>query len=106
MASGSADGAAGGLAGLGALEAVVRQRQKERPPGSYTTRLFEAGLARILQKVGEEAVEAVVAGGHQSRQRLVEEVADLLYHLTVLLVARDVSWQDVGRELGRRAGAR
>lgn len=106
MASGSADGAPGGLAGLGALEAVVRQRQKERPPGSYTTRLFEAGLARILQKVGEEAVEAVVAGGHQSRQRLVEEVADLLYHLTVLLVARDVSWQDVGRELGRRAGAR
>ncbi|QBS37527.1 MULTISPECIES: phosphoribosyl-AMP cyclohydrolase [Thermaerobacter] len=105
MASGSADGAPGGLAGLGALEAVVRQRQKERPPGSYTTRLFEAGLARILQKVGEEAVEAVVAGGHQSRQRLVEEVADLLYHLTVLLVARDVSWQDVGRELGRRAGA-
>ncbi|ADU50711.1 phosphoribosyl-ATP diphosphatase [Thermaerobacter marianensis DSM 12885] len=93
-----------GLGELSRLEAVVRRRQQERPAGSYTTRLFEAGLPRILQKVGEEAVETVVAAGHQEQQRVVEEAADLLYHLTVLLVARDVSWQDVAGELRRRAG--
>ncbi|HEY8551991.1 MAG TPA: bifunctional phosphoribosyl-AMP cyclohydrolase/phosphoribosyl-ATP diphosphatase HisIE [Thermaerobacter sp.] len=99
------DAAPDGIAWLGELEAVVRRRQRERPAGSYTTRLFAAGLPHILQKVGEEAVETVVAGGHQSRRRLIEEAADLLYHLTVLLVARDVGWQEVGRELRRRAGA-
>lgn len=85
------------------LEALIRDRRRRRPAGSYTTALFEAGLPRILQKVGEEAVETVVAGGHQEPARLVEEAADLVYHLTVLLVARDVSWNDVMAELSRRS---
>ncbi len=91
---------------LSRLEAVIRERVRERPAGSYTTQLLEAGLPRILQKVGEEAVETVVAGGHQDGHRLVEEAADLLYHLTVLLVVRDVGWDAVAAELGRRASAR
>lgn len=91
------------LAFLSRLEAVIRARRRERPAGSYTTALFAAGLPRILQKVGEEAVETVVAGGHQEPCRLVEETADLIYHLTVLLVARDVGWSDVMAELRRRA---
>ncbi|GAB6876319.1 hypothetical protein JCM13210_10450 [Thermaerobacter litoralis] len=94
-----------GLAFLSRLEAVIRSRWRERPAGSYTTALFAAGLPRILQKVGEEAVETVVAGGHQGPDRLVEETADLVYHLTVLLVAREVGWADVVAELRRRASA-
>ena len=90
------------LAFLASLETLVRDRQRERPDGSYTASLFAQGLPRILQKVGEEAVETVVAGGHQESRRLVEEAADLVYHLTVLLVARDVSWNDVIAELRRR----
>ncbi|WP_243149824.1 bifunctional phosphoribosyl-AMP cyclohydrolase/phosphoribosyl-ATP diphosphatase HisIE [Thermaerobacter sp. PB12/4term] len=91
---------------LSRLEAVIRERVRERPAGSYTTQLLEAGLPRILQKVGEEAVETVVAGGHQDGHRLVEEAADLLYHLTVLLVVRNAGWDAVAAELGRRAAAR
>ena len=94
-----------GLAFLSRLEAVIRSRWRDRPAGSYTTALFAAGLPRILQKVGEEAVETVVAGGHQGPDRLVEEAADLVYHLTVLLVAREVGWADVVAELRRRASA-
>lgn len=93
------------LAFLARLEALIRARREERPAGSYTTALFEAGLPRILQKVGEEAVETIVAGGHQEPARLVEEAADLIYHLTVLLVERDLGWKDVTAELSRRARA-
>ncbi|HEY8394018.1 MAG TPA: phosphoribosyl-ATP diphosphatase, partial [Thermaerobacter sp.] len=88
---------------LARLEAMIRDRRRRRPAGSYTTALFAAGLPRILQKVGEEAVETVVAGGQQEPARLVEEAADLVYHLTVLLVALDVSWNDVMAELRRRS---
>lgn len=104
------DAAQGGEAGvphfLERLEAVIADRRRQPPAGSYTAALFEAGLPRILQKVGEEAVETVVAGGHQEPGRLVEEVADLVYHVTVLLVARDLRWADVAAELQRRAGRR
>lgn len=87
---------------LARLEAVVRERKANPRPGSYTCELYDAGLPRILKKVGEEAVEVVVAAQSEGDERLVSELADLAYHSLVLLVARGLSWDDVEAELARR----
>ena len=79
---------------LSQLDALVAQRAVERPAGSYTTRLFEAGVRRIAQKVGEEGVETALAGVAQDDDALLGEAADLLFHLTVLLRARGRSLDD------------
>ncbi len=84
------------------LEQIIDQRYRERPEGSYTTKLFEKGTAAIAQKVGEEAVEAVVASLAQDKKRLTEETADLLYHLLVLLREREISLQEVLTALQQR----
>jgi phosphoribosyl-ATP pyrophosphohydrolase/phosphoribosyl-AMP cyclohydrolase len=76
---------------LSDLEALVAQRDRERPVDSYTTRLFDAGVRRIAQKVGEEGVETALAAVAQDETALLGESADLLYHLTVLLRARGLS---------------
>jgi phosphoribosyl-ATP pyrophosphohydrolase/phosphoribosyl-AMP cyclohydrolase len=89
---------------LAGLDALVAQRALRRPPGSYTTRLLEAGVHAIAQKVGEEGVETALAGVAQDDAALCGEAADLVYHLLVLLRARGLSWADVGAELARRAG--
>jgi len=94
--------AAGGV--LAHLEAVIQDRKANPRPGSYTCQLFEAGLPRMAQKVGEEAVEAIVAAQSEGDERLVSEMADLVYHSLVLLAARDLSWADVEAELARRFG--
>ncbi len=86
------------------LEAVIRDRRANPRPGSYTRQLLEGGLPRIAKKVGEEAVEVVVAAQSEGDERLVGEVADLAYHALVLLAARDLSWADVEAELARRFG--
>jgi phosphoribosyl-ATP pyrophosphohydrolase len=83
---------------------VVCNQQANPKPGSYTCTLFEKGLPRIAQKVGEEAVETVVAALAQDDVRLVSEMAALIYHATVLLVQRGLSWQDVEAELAERFG--
>lgn len=77
------------------LQALVSQRDTERPPGSYTTKLFEAGVRAIAQKVGEEGVETALAAVAQSDAELSGEAADLLYHLLVLLQARGLTLEDV-----------
>lgn len=87
---------------LDELEGVIRDRQLNAPAGSYTASLFAAGPDRIAQKFGEEAIELLIAAQSQTRERLIEESADLAYHLTVLLVSKGVSWQDVAAELTRR----
>ena len=87
---------------LDELEGVIRDRQLNAPAGSYTASLFAAGPDRIAQKFGEEAIELLIAAQSQTRERLIEESADLAYHLTVLLVSKGVSWQDVAAELARR----
>lgn len=87
---------------LAELDALVAQRERERPAGSYTTRLFEAGVRRIAQKVGEEGVEAALAAVAQDEAALLGESADLLFHLTVLLRARGLSLQDAIAELQDR----
>jgi phosphoribosyl-ATP pyrophosphohydrolase/phosphoribosyl-AMP cyclohydrolase len=88
---------------LQALYAVIEGRKETRPEGSYTTYLFNAGLDKILKKVGEEATETVIAAKNDDG-RLPAETADLIYHLLVLLVEQGVSLEDVGDELKRRRG--
>ncbi len=87
---------------LDALIATIADRKAHPTPDSYTASLFAAGTGKIAQKVGEEAVEVVVAALDQSDERLISEMADLLYHTLVLLAHRDVSWEDVEAELARR----
>jgi len=87
---------------FGRLENTIRDRRQHRPEGSYTAKLFQQGTGRIAQKVGEEAIETVVAALQQDREALKEESADLLYHLIVLLEDRGVSLADVAGVLKRR----
>lgn len=79
---------------LSDLDALVAERERDRPADSYTTRLFEGGVRRIAQKVGEEGVETALAAVAQDDAALLGESADLLFHLTVLLRARGLSLQD------------
>jgi phosphoribosyl-ATP pyrophosphohydrolase/phosphoribosyl-AMP cyclohydrolase len=79
-----------GLAFLSLLEETVAQRDRERPAGSYTTKLLEAGVRRIAQKVGEEGVETALAAASGDDAELLNESADLVYHLVVLLRSREL----------------
>ncbi len=87
---------------LGTLDALVARRERERPPGSYTTTLFEEGVRKIAQKVGEEGVETALAGVVLDDAELLGESADLLFHLLVLLRARGLSLDDAVRVLEQR----
>lgn len=87
---------------LNQLEDIIDSRQKEMPEGSYTTRLFKKGIKKIAQKVGEEATEVVIDAVTDNKERLLEETADLMYHLLVLLKAHDLSLNDVVRVLEKR----
>jgi len=87
---------------LGELERVIRDRKLRRPEGSYTARLFERGRNRILQKVGEEATETVVAAMSGDRSETIKEASDLLFHLLVALVELDIPLEDVATELQSR----
>jgi len=87
---------------LDQLYQVILDRKRTAPAGSYTARLFESGLQEISKKVGEESVEVIVAALGQSDERLVSEVADLIYHTLVLLAARGVSLTQVEAELEKR----
>ncbi len=84
------------------LYATIASRKTNPPPGSYTAQLFEKGLVEISKKVGEEAIEVIVATLGQDEARVVSESADLVYHLLVLLAARGVEWRAVEAELERR----
>jgi phosphoribosyl-ATP pyrophosphohydrolase/phosphoribosyl-AMP cyclohydrolase len=84
------------------LYQVIQDRRQNPIPGSYTASLFGAGLPKIAQKVGEEAAEVLVAALAQEDQRLVEEAADLAYHLLVLLAARGITPASITAELARR----
>lgn len=84
------------------LDALVAERERTRPEGSYTTRLFESGLRRIAQKVGEEAVETSLAAVVEGDETLLGEAADLIYHLIVLLRARGLSIGDAMQALENR----
>jgi phosphoribosyl-ATP pyrophosphohydrolase len=81
---------------------VIEGRKTNPPEGSYTAKLFAAGEVEVLKKIGEEAVEVVVAASKQSEDRIIYEMADLIYHNLVLLSMRNLSWKDVEDELARR----
>jgi phosphoribosyl-AMP cyclohydrolase / phosphoribosyl-ATP pyrophosphohydrolase len=100
------EAAAGGDPGghpLTRLDRTIAARHAERPAGSYTAGLFDLGVPKISQKVGEEAVEVVVAANTEDEGRLASEAADLLYHLLVLLRARGVPLDTVWAELESRS---
>ena len=77
------------------LEQLIRERKEHLPENSYTAKLFKSGLDRILRKVGEESGEVIIAAKNADRQEFKGEVADLIYHLMVLLREKDMSWQEV-----------
>lgn len=81
---------------------LILSRKTDPPPNSYTAKLFAAGDVEIAKKVGEEAIEVIVASYKESDARLASESADLIYHLLVLLAARNVEWSAVEQELEQR----
>ena len=87
---------------LNELFALIEDRKAHPAEGSYTNRLLSEGEDKILKKIGEEAIEVIVAAKGQGDQRVVEETADLLYHVLVLLAARGQSLADVEAELRLR----
>ncbi|MGC3980525.1 MAG: bifunctional phosphoribosyl-AMP cyclohydrolase/phosphoribosyl-ATP diphosphatase HisIE [Steroidobacteraceae bacterium] len=91
---------------LSKLEAVIAQRIAEKPEGSYTARIWERGITRMAQKVGEEGVEVALAAATQDDAHLISESADLLYHLALLLKGRNLSLTDAVRELEQRHAAK
>jgi phosphoribosyl-ATP pyrophosphohydrolase/phosphoribosyl-AMP cyclohydrolase len=87
---------------LAELDALVASRHDERPDGSYTTKLFEGGIRRMAQKVGEEGVEAALAAVAEDDDALIGEAADLVFHLMVVLRARGIGFDAVAGELAAR----
>lgn len=87
---------------LKTLQDFICRRYKEMPEGSYTTSLFQSGVNKMAQKVGEEAVETVIEACNGSDERLIYEGADLLYHLIVLLTSKGYRIEDLARELQER----
>jgi phosphoribosyl-ATP pyrophosphohydrolase len=81
---------------------ILRDRYEKRPEKSYSAYLFNEGRDKILKKIGEEATEVVIAAKGQGRERMVSEIADLVYHLSALMTDEGIAWGDVFDELGRR----
>ena len=78
---------------------TIIDRKKSPQEGSYTNYLFDKGDDKILKKVGEEAAEVVIAGKNRDKEEIKYEVADLMYHLSVMLVNNDMTWQDIYEEM-------
>lgn len=87
---------------LQSLYAMLEQRNAERPEGSYTTYLFEKGRDKILKKVGEECTEVIIAAKGDDRRETVYEIADLAYHVMVLMIEMGISVEDIHKELASR----
>ena len=87
---------------LGSLVKLIEGRKKDKTEGSYTTYLFEKGLDKILKKVGEESTEVIIAAKADDKRETVYEIADLTYHLLVLMIEMGISLEDIHRELASR----
>jgi len=87
---------------LNTLYELLEGRKKELPEGSYTTYLFEKGLDKILKKVGEECTEVIIAAKDQDKKETIYEIADLTYHVMVLMVEAGISIEDIKAELESR----
>ncbi|MCU0344093.1 MAG: bifunctional phosphoribosyl-AMP cyclohydrolase/phosphoribosyl-ATP diphosphatase HisIE [Ignavibacterium sp.] len=84
------------------LSELVNQRKRDLPENSYTTKLFKEGSDRIIQKVGEEATEVIIAAKNKSKQQIIYETADLLYHLIIMLADNELNLTDIVKELESR----
>lgn len=84
------------------LQDFINKRHEEMPEGSYTTSLFKDGLNRMAQKVGEEALEAVIEATNGTNDRLIYEASDMFYHLIVLLTSKGLRIEDIAKELKER----
>ena len=82
------------------LQAFIQKRHEEMPEGSYTTSLFQSGINKMAQKVGEEAVETIIEAANGTNERLIYEGSDLLYHVIVMLTAKGLSIEDLAKEFG------
>ena len=87
---------------LEGLYGLLMQRKSEMPQGSYTTYLFEKGLDKILKKVGEESTEVIIAGKADDKKETIYEIADLAYHVLVLMAQMGITVEDVRAELASR----
>ena len=85
-----------------ALFQLIRGRKEEKKEGSYTTYLFEKGLDKILKKVGEESTEVIIAAKAQDKAETIYEIADLAYHVMVLMIEAGIDLEDIHRELSSR----
>ena len=90
------------LAFLSYLQDFIEKRKREMPEGSYTTKLFTKGINKISQKVGEEAVETIIEATAGTKEQLLYECSDLIYHLIVLLTEKGLRIEDLARELRAR----
>jgi phosphoribosyl-ATP pyrophosphohydrolase len=89
---------------LDRLAAAIETRRNADPEASWTAKLLARGPEKCAEKFGEEAVEAIIEAVKGDKDRLTAEAADVIYHLLVMLAARNVTWADVIAELGRREG--
>ena len=87
---------------LNKLFSLIKQRKIDLPEASYTTKLFKDGANRIIQKVGEEAIETVIAAKNRDKHEIVNEVSDLIYHLFVMLAEQEIEFADVVENLKKR----
>jgi phosphoribosyl-ATP pyrophosphohydrolase/phosphoribosyl-AMP cyclohydrolase len=88
---------------LDRLMNVLRDRRSNLPEGSYTAKLFKDGRGRIAKKIGEEATEVVIAALSETRERMVSEIADLVFHVSVLMADDGIEWSEIEGELERRS---
>lgn len=84
------------------LYKIIECRKKKMPDNSYTTSLFKEGTDRVIQKVGEEATEVIIAAKNEGKKRIISEVADLIFHLLVMLSLFNITPSDILKELGQR----
>jgi phosphoribosyl-ATP pyrophosphohydrolase/phosphoribosyl-AMP cyclohydrolase len=82
--------------------AVILDRKSNPKEGSYTNYLFDKGLDKILKKVGEEASEVIIGAKNENKDEIQYEIADLMYHLMVLMVHQGLTWEDISKELEKR----
>lgn len=87
---------------LNELFALVKRRKAELPENSYTTKLFNSGANRIIQKVGEEAVETVIAAKNRDKNEIINEVSDLMFHMFVMLAEQEIEFTDIVDNLESR----
>lgn len=90
------------IAFLSELQRFIEKRHEEMPEGSYTTSLFQSGINRMAQKVGEEAIESVIEAMACNNERLIYEASDMIYHLMVLLTSKGLKIEDLATELQKR----